>query len=334
MSDASIRDVARSAKVSTATVSRVLNENPNVKPHLRARVLAAMETLRYEPSGIARNMRNQTKKSIGLVIADIQNSFFASMMRAVEDRAYALQYSVLLGNSDSDVQRERQYLELLARERIAGAIVFPVSRDPDAYLLRRPMPMVFFDRTVEGVPVDAVMLNHARGGYLATRHLIDRGHERIGLIAAQPEYPGLEERKQGYVAALEEAGIAVDAQLVHWGNALRAEGGYLAAKALLALDPMPTALLAVNNVRTRGMLRAVREHDLRVPNDISLVGFDDSPWLTLLEPPLTTVRQPIDTMGQEAVRLLMRRISEGSDEPPEIVVLEPELVERASTRQL
>lgn len=334
MAEPSIRDVARAARVSTATVSRVLNQNPNVKPHLRTRVLDAMEVLHYEPSGIARSMRNQSNKTIGLVIADIQNSYFSSIMRSVEERAYGLQYSVLLGNSDDDPVRERQYLELLARERTAGAIIFPVATDAAAYAMRRPMPMVFFDRQVEGVAVDAVLLDHEYGGRVAAEHLLALGHERIGVVAARPAYPGLEARKNGCLNAVRAAGIAVDPELVSWGNVSREEGGYRAALELLSLPNRPSALMAVNNVRTQGMLRAVRDSGMRVPEDISLVGFDDSPWFSLLTPPLTTVRQPIYEIGQETVRLLMNRISEGGDHTPEIVVLRPALVERASTRAL
>jgi len=334
MADPSIRDVARAAKVSTATVSRVLNQNPNVKPHLRTRVLEAMEALRYEPSGIARSMRNQSNKSIGLVIADIQNPHFSSIMRSIEERAYALQYSVLLGNSDDNPVRERQYLELLARERTAGAIVFPVATDAAAYAMRRPMPMVFFDRQVEGVSVDAVLLDHEYGGRVAAEHLLALGHERVGVIAAKPDYPGLEERKNGFLNVFRAAGIPEDPALVAWGFVSREEGGYRAAMELLSLPNRPTALMAVNNVRTQGMLRAVRDSGLRVPEDISLVGFDDAPWFSLMTPPLTTVRQPIYEMGQETVRLLMQRIAEGNETPPEAVVMQPELMVRSSTRSL
>lgn len=333
-SKSSIKDVARLARVSTATVSRVLNNNPNVKPHLRTRVLDAMETLQYEPSGIARTMRSQTKRSLGLVIADIQNPFFADMMSAIAHRAYSLQYTVLLGDSSNDPQRERLYLEMLAQERIAGAIVFPVATTPEAYAFRRSLPMVFFDRAVPGAPIDTVMLDNVQGGYIATQHLIALGHWRIGLVDGAPQYPTLTERKQGYVKALQEAGIEIDNSLIDWGDEVRVEGGYRATQRLLALPNPPTALVAVNNVRTQGMLRAVRDAALSVPDEISLVGFDDSTWLGLTDPPLTTMRQPVYEMGVEAVRLLMRRIEEGSNHEPAIYVMQPTLIERASTRAL
>jgi DNA-binding LacI/PurR family transcriptional regulator len=333
-SKSSIKDVALLSRVSTATVSRVLNNNPNVKPHLRKRVLEAMETLDYEPSGIARTMRSQTKRSLGLVVADIQNPFFADMMSAIAHRAYSAQYTVLLGDSSNDPQRERLYLEMLAQERIAGAIVFPVARDPDAYVFRRPLPMVFFDRAVPGVPVDTVMLDNVQGGYMATQHLIALGHRRIGLVEGAPKYPTLIDRKAGYIKALEEAGIEIDDSLIDWGDEERVDGGYRATRRLLDLPNRPTALVAVNNVRTLGMLRGVRDAGLSVPDEISLVGFDDSTWLGLTDPPLTTMRQPVYEMGVEAVRLLMRRIEEGSNDPPLIHVMQPALIERASTRAL
>lgn len=334
MSDPSIRDVARAAGVSTATVSRVLNDSPKVRPRMRARVLEAMELLHYEPSGIARNMRSQNNKSIGLITAGIQNSYFSSIIRAATESAYALRYTVLLSNSNGEAERERIYLELLARERAAGAIVFPAATTASAYTLRRPLPIVFCGQQVNGVAVDAVILDHVHGGYIAARHLLDAGHERIGLVAAFPGFPGLEERKHGYCKALREAGIDVDADLIQWGNAERTQGGYQATKELLAQHPRPTAIMAVNNMRTIGLLQAVREAGLRVPEDISLVGFDDSPWLPLLDPPLTTVRQPLQEIGEEAVRLLAQRIETGNGEAPVVTVLQPELVVRASVHGL
>jgi DNA-binding LacI/PurR family transcriptional regulator len=331
MAKASITDVAQRANVSIATVSRVLNNNDRVKPRLRQRVLQAMEELQYEPSGIARNMRNQSKKAIGLVIADIQNPFFTDLVRAIEESAYALQYTVLLGNSGDQPARERLYLDILAKERLSGLIVIPLGDEAEAYRFKRSVPLVFVDRTVPGVQADAVVLDNVRGGYEATKHLLELGHRRIGVIAAPPSFSVGNERCEGYRQALQEYGIPANAELIRSGESPKEKGGYIAAQELLSLEPPPTAVFAVNNVRTLGMLQAVQECGRQIPQDISVIGFDDSPWLSLLTPPLTTVRQPIYEMGVEATRLLMQRIAGGEDSPTVVSVVQPKLVVRSST---
>ena len=327
----SIVDVAKRANVSTATVSRVLNQSATVRPHLYKRVMLAIEELGYQPSGIARRMRSQSTQAIGFLISDIQNPFFTDMVRAIEETAYNRHYLVLLGSSATLEEKERLYLEMLAKERIAGIIVIPTGDDPSIYDARYPIPIVFVDRKIEGIKADAVLLDNRQGGYLAAKHLAELGHERIGLVTAPPFDPVTHERQEGYAQALVEAGLTVDERLVNHGDAPKEEGGYRATRFLLALQPRPTALFAVNNVRTLGMLRAINEVGLRVPDDISVVGFDDSPWLSLLTPPLTTISQPTYAMGEEAVRLLMQRITEGMDSPSVVTRMPPTFIPRNST---
>lgn len=329
----SITDVARRANVSTATVSRVINNNGSVKPLLRARVLRAIEELDYEPSGIARNMRNQSKRTIGLIIADVQNPFFTDMVRAIEETAYEHQYTVLLGSSANQVRREQLYLNLLVQERVAGVVVVPLATDPGVYQFRRTLPMVFLDRAVPGVNADAVLLDNHRGGAMAAEHLLSFGHEHIGLVSAPLAHGAVDERQEGFRSALERAGLRHDPALSQWGNDIKEAGGFNATLELLALKPRPTALFAVNNVRTLGMLRAISAAGLRVPDDVSVIGFDDSPWLSLLSPPLTTIGQPVYEMANEAVRLLMRRIGKNSDSPQVVTRMAPTLVVRESVIQ-
>jgi len=331
MRKSSITDVARLANVSTATVSRVLNDNSRVRPQLRERVLQAMEDLQYVPSGIARSMRRQSTKTIGLIIADIRNPFFTEMVSAIEDAAYRNRYTVLLGSSDDEIEKEQLYLAALARERISGLILVPVSEDPANYIFGHPMPLVFVDRSVPGAQADSVTLDNERGGYAATRYLIELGHRRIGLVATPTTHSVGDERRAGYVKALREFNIPVDQQLIRCGDHPKEHGGYEAVQELMALPSPPTALFAVNNVRTVGMLQAIHDSNLRLPDDLSVIGFDDSPWLSLLTPPLTTVRQPIYEIGSEAVRLLMQRIAVGPAAPPAATVMQPELVVRNST---
>ncbi len=324
-----IKDVAARAGVSVATVSRVLNQNPRVKPHLRERVLQAMTELDYRPSGIARNMRNQSARVIGLIISDIQNPFFTALVRAVEDVAYANQYTVLLCNSDEDPQKEQLYVDVLSTERVAGVIIVPTSGDCCTPLLNRHTPVVMVDRKVPGLATDSVTLDNVAGAYQATAHLIGLGHRRIGLVGAPLHVSVGLERRQGYEKALREREIPVDETIIRTGN-FKESGGYGAASELLGLDPRPTAIFAVNNLMTMGTLQAIHERGLRIPRDISIIGFDDMPWLPLLVPPLTAVRQPTYQIGAEAARLLFRRLREGSQEPVKTIVLQPELIIRGS----
>jgi DNA-binding LacI/PurR family transcriptional regulator len=331
MQKASIKDVARLANVSIATVSRVLNDNDRVKSHLRQRVLQVMQELEYEPSGIARTMRKQRKNFVGLIIADIQNPFFTDLVRAIEETAYRSQYTVLLGSSDDQLEKEQLYLDVLAQERISGFIVIPLSGDPETYRFNRPLPLVFVDWAVPGVQADAVLLDNVQGSYIAVRHLLELGHRRIGLVTTPATSTVGNERTQGYIKALREYGLPVDTDLIRHGGSAKETGGYAATCELLAQDPPPTALFAVNNVRTVGMLQAVQAHRIGVPDELSLVGFDDAPWLSLVTPPLTTVCQPIYEIGAEAMRLLMQRLDGDRDSPPVTTLMPPQLIVRKST---
>lgn len=332
---ARIRDVADRAGVSVATVSRVLNNNDRVRPHLRERVLKAIAGLNYEPSGIARSMRSQSVPLIGLIISDIQNPFFTALVRAVEDIALENQYRLILCNSDEDPRKEQLYTQVLITERVAGAIIVPTGHESRETLLNLRIPFVLIDRKVSGVVADTVVLDNIAGAYEATRHLIGLGHQRIGLVGASLDVSFGYERQRGYEQALHDHGIPIEESLIVIcaGNS-KASEGYRAASELLDRVPRPTALFAVNNLRTLGALSAIRERGLRIPQDISVIGFDDMPWLSLLEPPLTVVRQPTYEIGAEAARLLFRRLNAKCEEPAQIVVMQPEFVIRGSTAVL
>jgi DNA-binding LacI/PurR family transcriptional regulator len=327
---AGIRDVAERAGVSIATVSRVLNRDPRVKDHLRERVLKAVAELNYRPSGIARNMRRQSTQVIGLIISDIQNPFFTALVRAVEDVAYSNQFTVILCNSDEDPQKEQLYAEVLIQERVSGVIIVPTGRDACDLLLKERVPLVLVDRRLPGVMADSVTLDNIAGAYAATYHLLQLGHTRIGLVGAPLHVSVGIERRLGYERALAEAGLTVDESLIHIGD-FKETGGYRATRALLSLNPPPTAIFAVNNLMTTGALQAISEGGLRIPGDVSVVAFDDMPWLPLLTPPLTAVRQPVYEIGRTAAELLFQRMSLGPGGPIREVVLQPEFVIRGST---
>ncbi len=325
-----IKDVAQKAGVSVATVSRVINHNPNVKTHLKERVLRAIEEIGYQPSGIARSMRNQSLPVVGLIISDIQNPFFTSMVRAVEDTALENGYTVLLCNSDEDPKKEQLYIDVMARERVAGIIIVPSHSECCPGLKKLNIPIVVVDRKLRDMQCDAVLLDNVSGSKQATEYLINLGHRRIGLVAAPTNISVGADRLLGYQKALREHGIPEDKSLIEIGN-FKETGGYQAAMNLLELELRPTAIFSVNNLMTMGTLKAINEKGLRIPDDISVIGFDDMPWLTLITPPLTAVRQPVYKMGAEAAKLLFERMNSDIGKSPARIILKPELIIRGST---
>jgi len=330
---ARIKEVAERAGVSTATVSRVINQNSNVKPHLRESVLAAIAELHYSPSRLARHLRSQSTRTIGLIISDIQNPFFTSLVRGVEDVAYQNGYSILLCNADEDPTKEQLYVEVLRAERVAGAIVACTGETCCPALLESSLTWVAVDRRVSDLTVDTVVVDNVAGARQAVLHLLDLGHRRIGLIGGPVAVTTGRERRDGYLAACAARGLPVPADLLLSGDFKEASGRRLASELLARPEP-PTALFVANNLMTMGALQAMQEHAVRIPQDISVVGFDDVPWMSLLQPPLTVVRQPTYQIGKEAAELLFRRLREGPQKPTESIVLQPELIIRGSTAAL
>ena len=326
----SIKEVAKIAKVSTATVSRVLNNQANVKEDLRERVLDAVKQLDYHPSNIARSMRKQSSRIIGIVIPDISNPFFTAVVRGIEDIALGKQYKVFLCNSDRNPEKDRMYIEVLAMERISGAIIVPYKEENLQPLIKLDIPFVFVNQTLPGLKADSVVLDNFKGAYEATRHLIDLGHTRIGLINAPKNRPAETQRYIGYQKALLDSGINIDPDLIVSGE-FHAETAEQATNTLLEMPDPPTALFSLNNTMTIGTLKSVTKHNLRIPEDISVIGFDDMPWLSFFTPPITVVQQPTYKIGTSAAELLFNRIE--SQEKPAInnLILTPELIVRNST---
>ncbi|MBW7881095.1 MAG: LacI family DNA-binding transcriptional regulator [Caldilineaceae bacterium] len=316
-----IEDVARYAGVSTATVSRVLSGKQHVSQELRERVLAAIQDLNYRPSRVARSLRIQRSSIIGLIISDIQNPFFTSIVRAVEDVAQRSGYSVLLCNSDEDTAKEMMYIELMLAEHVAGIIVSPTDSESDMYLrlLEAGVPVVAIDRRVESVEIDTVINDNVAAARRIVEHLIDNGHRRIGAVIGVMQASTGYERYRGYRAALEAHGLPVDENLVRVGMP-RSHIGYTLTKELLALENPPTAIFTGNNLLTVGALRAIDELGLCIPDNVALAAFDEMEWMFLIKPAITVVAQPTYEMGRSAAELLMRRIAEPDRSPQQIVL--------------
>lgn len=322
-----ISEVAKHASVSPATVSRVLNGDPRVGSAYRERVLRSVAELNYRPNRLARHMRRQRSGTIGVVVPDIENPHFSEMVRAVEDQAYAAGYRVIVCNTDETREKQRTYLQELIDERVLGVVISPSAPD-DAQigrLLDLGIPVVAYDREVGDGRADAVLADNVKATRIAGELLIEAGHRDIAFVGGRPDVETGAERLAGYEMAMRAAGLTpreVDGDF-------RLEGGEAAVAELLAETTRPSALVVANNLMTLGALRAIRAAGLRVPADIALVAVDDPPWAELVDPPLTTLAQPVRRMAADAMELLLQRVS-GEREAPRRIVHPFELRRRAS----
>ena len=324
----SIKDVAEAAEVSTATVSRVLSNGLHVRPEVRERVMAVVERLGYRPNLVARSLRSQQSTTIGLIVSDICNPFFTSLSRAVEDTAYEQGYSVLLCNTDENPEKEALYLNLMLDTSVAGAIISP-TRQTVANLTSAnfSFPTVVVDRSIANGDVDAVLLDNVDAAYRLTTHLIEQGYRRIAALCSEMS-TGLE-RQAGYEKALRAHGFAPKADHMKY-VAPKIETGYVAALKMLDANELPDAFFTVNSMLAAGALQAIRERNLRIPDDIALVTFDETTWASLVQPAITLIAQPTYEIGKTAAELLLQRIAEPS-RPTRQVILKGQLHVRGSS---
>ncbi|MCX5419999.1 LacI family DNA-binding transcriptional regulator [Streptomyces sp. NBC_00078] len=332
---ATMADVARSAGVSVATVSHVLNDTRPVLPHTRQAVMDAVDRLGYSPNTLARSLVTSCTRSIGLAVSAISNPYFTEILQGVEATALEHGYSLLIADPHDDPEHERKVVQLLHERRVDGMIVAP-SADPSelvAYLGRHGVPAVFLDRRVDspadGTPrYDQVCTESTEPTARLVTHLAELGHRRIALVAGAPGFSTTRERIAGYCSGLAASGLLRDEHLVVHGNSESA-GAERATAQLLSLTDPPTALVTANNAMTIGALRALRERGLSVPGDIALCCFDDFAWADLFSPRLTAVAQPSRELGAEAVRVLLERLA-SPDRPARTLRLPCTLVHRTS----
>jgi DNA-binding LacI/PurR family transcriptional regulator len=291
----------------------------------------AVAALHYRPNRAARNLRKRVVQIVGLVISDIQNPFFTSVVRGIEHVLEEQGYTLLVSSTDEDPKREMLHLATLSAEGVAGIILAPTKSDSEELrrFIRHGPPTVVIDRTVAKMPVDTVKVNNEAGAFRAISHLIELGHRRIGLISGPDQITTAYERKVGYRRALEAANILIESDYIQVSD-FRQSGGYAAMMRLLDLSQPPTAILTANNLMTLGALQAIHDRNLKIPQDIAIVGFDDMPWASSLQPPLTAVAQPTYELGIAAAQLLLERIHDAEGAVRQ-VILETELVVRASS---
>ncbi|MGX9885954.1 LacI family DNA-binding transcriptional regulator [Streptomyces sp. NPDC002276] len=332
---ATMADVARSAGVSVATVSHVLNDTRPVLPGTRQAVLSAIEELGYTPNTLARSLVTSRTRSIGLAVSAISNPYFTEILQGVEAGALEHGYSLLIADPHDDPEHELKVGRLLHERRVDGMLVAP-SAEPDAlvaYLGRHAVPTVFLDRVVEApsgdaFPFDQVCAENIEPTAQLVTHLAGLGHRRIGLVAGRPGLSTTGERIAGYRHGLAAAGLPYDERLLAHGDSESA-AAERATAALLSLTAPPTALVTANNAMTIGALRALRERGLSVPGDLALCCFDDFAWADLFEPRLTAIAQPSKEIGAEAVRLLLDRLA-APDRPGRVLRLPCAFVHRTS----
>ena len=327
----SISDVARLSGLSVASVSRVLNGSKPVSAETRDRVLRAATELHYSIDRRARALRRQKSGTIGLIVADAENPFFAQVIRSIEGVTYEHKHDLFLCNSDEDPEREQFHLQAMRAQRIDGIILLPVCATGSSLgpFLQSETPIVCLDRRLPDVDLDLAIVDNVLGSGLAVDHLVSHGHRRIAIITAHDETVSFE-RIAGYRAALERSGIPPHAGYERRGSDARLETGLMLASELLAMEERPSALFVTNHLMLLGAMRAARMAGLSVPHELSLMGFDDTPWAELLEPPLTTIGQPTQALGTTAARLLLDRVDRAYTGPSRQIVLPPSLIVRGS----
>lgn len=310
---ATIKDVARTAGVSTATVSAVVNESAYVSPALRARVLEAVRDLSYAPSQLARRLRTGASELIAIVVADLSNPFYARVVCAAEAAVVAWGFSLVVFNSDEKPEAEKRIISRVRALSCDGLILVPVSgavsalgRDADS----RRIPTVLFGRTLEDDGLDAVTIDNFTASYRATNYLIDLGHKRIGAITGPRRLSTGLDRIEGMQSAMSANGLTFEPRFVRSGE-FREEVAYSAARAMLEQPERPTALYVANGLMALGVMRAIADIGLKCPEDVSVASTDNIPGIRGLRPNLTRTEHPIVEMVNEAVRLLVDRMKRG-----------------------
>jgi len=328
----SLNKVAEEAGVSIATVSRVINDSPGVNPETRMKVQQVIKELKYTPNRVAKRLRNRNASGnlLGALIPDIQNPFYMEVLRGIEDVAYENKYALIMCNFSQDEKKEKLYLDILQSESIDGLIAAPTNEHDQEVisLVKTGLPIVCVDRGLSGVDVDVVLVENKKGAFTAVDHLAKAGYKRIAYISGLPQIPSSQQREQGYLDALSANGLAIDRNLIKYGDS-RHESGVKLCEELLNYSDPPDAIFTGNNLITLGALETIHKKGLKVPGQIAIIGFDDMYWAISLNPPLTAVRQPAYEIGRRAAEQLILRINDPT-RPTMSMILKTELMIRSS----
>ncbi|MFL6056236.1 MAG: LacI family DNA-binding transcriptional regulator [Actinoallomurus sp.] len=325
-----IQDVARAAGTSPSTASRALSGNGYVAADVRTRVLAAAERISYVPDSNARTLRNRTSRAVGMLISDLRNPFYADLAAGIEQHLRSAGYHVIVVNNDGEEEAEVEGARIFLAVRVSAVIVTPVTDRAVRMLMNDGVPVLQADRMVPGLTSDAVLVDNVRGAQEITRHLIELGHTRIALLIDETEWTTGAGRLAGYRAAFDAAGVPADTDLVV-PTRFQPDAARDAVLDLLERRPDVTALFAANNMLAEGAFQALQRRGLRIPGDLSLVAFDDVPWMSMVSPEITTVDQHTDELGRACAQLVVDRIGGAVHDPVTVRHIEPSVVVREST---
>ena len=323
-----LKMVAEKAGVSVNTASRAINNKSDINEETKKRMLKVAQELGYVRNGTAVALRTRKTRTIGVVIADNRNPFYAEVLNGMEEAAREKNYHIILANTQRDYKKEEEAINLLLAKRVDGLLITPVQdRDDDIKnLINANIPFVVVGRDFENIEVDAVYNDEVKGGFLATEYLIKKGHKRIALINGFLHKSPAKGRLEGYKKALNKYRISLDESLISVGD-INIEDGYERTKQMLEKDLNFTAIFVYNDMMAFGAMQAIKKKGLRIPEDIGLVGYDDIPFSSLISPSLTTIRLKKQDLGSESVELLLSRINDRRKKPKK-VILDVELIVR------
>ena len=327
-----IKDIAEKAGVSTATVSRVLNGFPGVREKTKKKVMKITSELNYEVNGIARSLRQKKTYKIGVIVGNVLSQFYSILAKSIEDVAIKYGYSVILCNGDDDPEKELNYLKVLRSSRVDGIIIAPTGKNADYVnsLMQSNIKIVLVDRLIEGVDCDAILVDNEKGAYTAVKYLIDKGYKKIAIIDGFIDRTTGKERLKGYLRALNENNIPRNDDFIKIKD-FKKRSGIVFANELLENKNKPEAIFAANLELTIGVLLSIKNFGLKIPDDIAVIGFDDSDWAQILDPPLTVISQPVYDLGATTAEMLIKNIENNNYEKEKLIVtLNTKLIERGS----
>ncbi len=332
-----IKDIAKKLKISPSTVSRALRDHPDISKETKSKVKTLAQKIDYQPNSIAQSLKARKTHTVGVIVPEIRHDFFSTVISGIEDVAYDRGYTILVSQSHENEEKERLNIKAMISNRVDGLMISisqnTKNKEPFQSLKRQKIPFVFFDRAFKDDDFKAsmVVVDDFEGAQTAVEHLIEKGYRRIAHLAGPKFIPISRERLKGYKSALKKHNIRYDKQLVIQGG-FNEEDGIIGFQKLLQLKKMPDAIFAVNDPVAIGAFMQIKQNGLKIPDDIALVGFSDNPVMSLIEPAVTTVKQPMYEIGQVAAKLLLEQIEndQGTFKPRE-EILKTELIIREST---
>lgn len=306
-----LRDIARVTGFSINTVSRALNDKEEVRTDTRAKILAAAHELGYRPNRLAKGLRSNKTGTIGVVVTDVANPFFSALVKGIARAARDLEYSIILQDSDEDYAGEEEAIRVLLAEQVDGILITPVQSNQQTIksLAKANFPFVLVGRYFRDLDTNYVVPDDYQGGFIATEHLLEQGYRRIGMVNGPLHISSARERFQGFSDALNQYNTPIDKSLVITG-ALTVEEGLDLSRSIIKQVPPPSAIVCYSDFVAFGVMQAIREIGLSIPEDIAVVGFDDVRMASCLQVPLTTIRSPKEELGRQAMQLLVRRLKE------------------------